>query len=145
MKKTLRYAGLAIVSLFFFVGGSAHFTATELFTSIVPPYVPYPRAVVYITGFMELLGAAVLWVPTWRRWAGNGLIALTICVTPANVHMWLNPQLFPNISEAALTWRLIAQVALLACIWWSTRPTFDAPVRMHQGRMVAAREIERDD
>lgn len=35
-----KYAGLVLVSLFFVVGGQAHFTSTEFFVSIVPPYVP---------------------------------------------------------------------------------------------------------
>jgi uncharacterized membrane protein len=42
-------------------------------------------------------------------------------VTPANIYMWMNPQLFPTISETLLTVRLFVQVLLLACIWWSTR------------------------
>jgi hypothetical protein len=36
--------------------------------------------------------------------------------------MWMNPELFPEISPAFLSWRLVAQVVLLAIIWWSTRP-----------------------
>jgi uncharacterized membrane protein len=70
----------------------------------------------------ELFGAVAIWVPAWRSWAGIGLVALTVCVTPANIYMWLNPQLFPDIRPTFLAWRLVAQVALLACIWWSTRP-----------------------
>src|SRR4026207_2251896 len=40
MKRVMKYAGLALVSLFFLVGGQAHFTSTPFFVSIVPPYVP---------------------------------------------------------------------------------------------------------
>jgi len=43
-------------------------------------------------------------------------------VSPANIHMSLNPELFPDVSELALTLRLVIQVLLLACIWWSTTP-----------------------
>jgi len=119
--KKLKMLGLAIVFLWFFVGGVGHFTKVEFFLSIVPPYVPYALAMVYISGVFELLGAIGICIPRWREWAGNGLIALTICVTPANVYMWMNPQLFPTISETALGVRLIVQVLLIACIWWSTR------------------------
>jgi uncharacterized membrane protein len=54
---------------------------------------------------------------------------LTICVTPANVFMWMNPQLFPSMSETLLGVRLVVQVALLACIWWSTRSSERATAR----------------
>jgi uncharacterized membrane protein len=122
MKRIMKYAGLALVSLFFVIGGQAHFTSTEFFVSIVPPYVPWPRLIVYVTGVLELIGAIAIWVPAWRSWAGISLFALTVCVTPANIHMWLNPQLFPDINPSFLAWRLVAQVVLLAIIWWSTRP-----------------------
>jgi uncharacterized membrane protein len=122
MKRIMKYAGLALVSLFFVIGGQAHFTSTEFFVSIVPPYVPWPRLIVYVTGVLELIGAVAIWVPAWRSWAGISLFALTVCVTPANIHMWLNPQLFPDINPSFLAWRLVAQVVLLAIIWWSTRP-----------------------
>jgi hypothetical protein len=36
--------------------------------------------------------------------------------------MWLHPELFPDVSEAFLSGRLVVQVLLLALIWWSTRP-----------------------
>jgi uncharacterized membrane protein len=120
--RVLRYAGLALVALFFLIGGQAHFTKTAFFVSIVPPYVPFPLAAVYVSGVFELIGAVAVWIPRLRSWAGIGLFALTICVTPANIYMWMNPQLFPDISPSVLGWRLVAQVVLLVIIWWSTRP-----------------------
>jgi uncharacterized membrane protein len=118
----LKYLGLAIVFLWFGIGGYYHFAAPDPFVRIVPPYLPFPLALVYVSGFFELLGAIGILVPAWRARAGIGLFALTICVTPANVYMWMNPQLFPTISETLLGVRLVIQVLLLACIWWSTRP-----------------------
>ena len=129
MLKWLRRAGLAVVFLWFFVGGISHFTRPEFFLAIMPPWVPFHAAAVYVSGVLEIVFALGLLLPATRLWAGNLLIALTLAVTPANVHMWLNPQLFPDVSEAALAWRLVVQVLLLALIWWSTRTPRPAPVR----------------
>jgi len=116
-----RRAGLAFVFLWFFVGGIAHFIATEAEMRIVPPYIPWPRAVVLLSGVLELAGAAgLLWRPT-RRAAGWGLLALTVAVTPAHVYMLQQPELF-NVPYWALILRLPIQVALLALIAWSTAP-----------------------
>src|SRR5579859_2089071 len=52
-----KLAGLAFVFLWFFAGGIGHFLATGFFLSIVPPYVPWPVAAVYVSGVFELLGA----------------------------------------------------------------------------------------
>lgn len=114
-----RVIGLAIVFLWFLIGGIAHFVATAAEMRIVPPYIPWPRAAVLVSGVFELLGAAgVLWRPT-RRIAGFGLFALTILVTPAHIHMLQRPELF-DMPYWALVLRLPLQVALLGLIAWST-------------------------
>ena len=113
-------AGLAIVFLWFFLGGIAHFALTATEMRIVPPWVPWPREAVLVSGVFELLGAAgLLWLPT-RRAAGWGLIALTLAVTPAHFYMLQRPELFPSVPYWALVARLPLQVALLALIAWCT-------------------------
>ena len=116
-----RFWLLLIVFAWFMGGGIGHFIITDFFVGIVPPYVPYPLWAVYISGVFEILGALGLLLAATRQWAGNGLILLTLCVTPANVHMWLNPELFPDFSSEALTIRLGVQVLLLMAIWFGTR------------------------
>ena len=119
--KYFRYTGLAIVFAWFFGGGIMHFVNAEFFVAIVPPWVPYPLAAVYISGVFEIILALLILWPSLRSMAGWGLIVLTLAVTPANVHMWLNPDLFPDVSETALSVRLVIQVFLLVLIWWSSR------------------------
>ena len=116
---TRRRIGLAIVFLWFFIGGIAHFALTETEMRIVPPWMPWPREAVLVSGVFELLGAAgLLWRPT-RRAAGWGLFALTLAVTPAHIYMLQRPELFPSVPYWALLARLPLQVALLALIVWS--------------------------
>ncbi len=117
----LRYPALGIVFFWFMLGGIAHFTSTDFFVSIMPPYVPFHRPVVYLTGVLEILLAIGILVPLTRERAGLLLVLLTIAVTPANVHMWLHPDLYPGSTETALTLRLVFQVVLIGLIWWSTR------------------------
>jgi uncharacterized membrane protein len=111
--------GAGIVFLWFLIGGIAHFTATSLETTIVPPYIPWPRAVVLVSGVFELLGAAGLLYRPTRRAAGIGLFALTVAVTPAHIYMLQRPELFA-VPYWALVLRLPLQAALLALIAWST-------------------------
>lgn len=72
---------VAFVSAWFLLGGLGHFVFTDFFVGIVPPYVPWPLAAVWVSGVFELLGAAALLVPAWRRLAACGLFILTLCVT----------------------------------------------------------------
>lgn len=113
-----RPAGLGFVFLWFLIGGIAHFAITAIEMSIVPPYIPQPRAAVLISGVFELLGAAGLLFGPTRRWAGIGLFLLTIAVTPANIYMLQRHDLFA-IPVWILALRLPLQALLLALIYWS--------------------------
>ncbi len=114
-----RRGGLALVVLWFAIGGVAHFVATDAEMRIVPPWVPWPRQVVWATGVAELLGAAGLLWPRTRRAAGVGLCLLTLAVTPANVQMLLDAQAYP-VPMWLLVARLPLQLLLLALIAWSS-------------------------
>jgi uncharacterized membrane protein len=111
------WLGLGFVFLWFAIGGVAHFAATSTEMRIVPPYIPWPRLVVLVSGTFELLGAAGLLLQRTRRAAGIGLFALTIAVTPAHIYMLQRPELFA-VPYWALILRLPMQAALLALIAW---------------------------
>jgi uncharacterized membrane protein len=119
-RSTAKRLGLGLVFVWFFVGGIAHFALTSTEMRIVPPWMPWPRASVLVSGVFELLGAAGLLISKTRTSAGNGLFALTIAVTPAHIYMLERPELF-NIPYWVLVARLPLQVALLCLILWSTR------------------------
>ncbi len=115
----LRTAGVAFVFLWFFLGGIAHFAATATEMRIVPPFIPWPRAAVLVTGVFELLGAlGLIWARS-RPAAGVGLLLLTLAVTPANVYMLQHWDSF-SVPYWALLARLPLQVVLLWVIAWST-------------------------
>jgi uncharacterized membrane protein len=126
-----RIIGLVIVFLWFLIGGIAHFAATATEMRIVPPYIPWPRATVLVSGVFELLGALGLLHPSTRRVAGAGLFALTIAVTPAHIYMLRRPELF-DVPHWALLLRLPLQAALLLLIAWSAT-VFRAGAHTPQG------------
>jgi len=55
----------------------------------VPPQLPYPFELVYISGFFEMGGIGLL-IPFVSVAAAWGLIALFIAVFPANINMAIN-------------------------------------------------------
>jgi uncharacterized membrane protein len=118
---SLKNLGLGVVFLWFMGGGITHFTSADFFVAIMPPYLGYHTEIVYISGILEILGAIGILIPRFRQWAGNGLLLLVICVSPANIHMWLHPELFPDVPAVFLSVRLVIQIALLMLIWWCTR------------------------
>lgn len=114
---------LGLICALFCISGVAHFLITEKFVGIMPPYIPFHYEAVYVSGVFELLGAlGLLWQRT-RKFSGYGLVLLTICVTPANVYMWQNADLFPTFSSMVLSVRLVVQVFLIWYIWWAVQET----------------------
>ena len=116
-RSRLDRAALVFIFAWFALGGAAHFLFTEAEMRIVPPWVPWPRAAVLVSGALELLGAAGLLFGSTRRAAAWGLFALTLAVTPANVYMLQQASAFPAVPYWALLLRLPFQAVLLAMIW----------------------------
>ena len=115
----------------FVFAGTSHFTNRDFFVSIVPPYLPSPEAIVYVSGIAEIVLGVLLIVPNTSRLAAWGLIALLIAVFPANIHMAMNPDLYPTISRSALLLRLPLQGVLVAIAYWFSRPHRTTPKPEH--------------
>jgi uncharacterized membrane protein len=113
---------LLLLALFFVSAGVSHFTRTEFFVSIVPPYLPAPLALVYVSGLCEIAGGLAVLAAPLRSLAGWALVALLFAVFPANVHMALHPEAYPATPAFALHARLPVQLLLVAWAWWCTRP-----------------------
>jgi uncharacterized membrane protein len=103
-------------SLFFIIGGIAHFTNTSFYQPMMPPYLPYHLELIYLSGIIEILLGIGLLIPRFSRMSAFGIILLLIAVTPANIYMYQNPEIFPDISKTALLLRLPLQLLL---IYWA--------------------------
>lgn len=121
-----RAVGLLALSLFFIVAGAYHFINPAFYVRIMPPGLPTPLGLVYLSGLFEVVGGVAVLVPRVRAMAGWGLILLLVAVFPANVHMALHPELFPEIAPPVLWFRLPIQGALVAWAYWATRPDRDS-------------------
>jgi uncharacterized membrane protein len=119
----LKLAALLVLAIAMISIGVLHFARPKPFVHIVPKYLPAPLALVYISGFFEILGGVGLLIPETRAWAAWGLIALYIVVFPANIYMFthnisLNPK--KPITRWALLARLPFQFLFMAWAYWFT-------------------------
>jgi len=121
-KGLARKLALLVLSAFFVLGGANHFLNPDFYVAMMPPYLPAHPALVSVSGVFEMLGGIGVLVPTVRARAGWGLVLLLVAVFPANLHMALNPELFPGLSGFALYARLPFQALFVAWAYWATRP-----------------------
>jgi len=124
-----------VLSLSMVVAGTLHFAKPAPFVKIVPDLLPYPLALVYISGFFEILGGVGLLIPPISQAAAWGLIALFIAVFPANINMAIHNIQFEGIPQNQfLYWaRLPFQAVLIAWAWWLTTPDDLAKPALEQG------------
>lgn len=112
----------AVFGLFFVGAGVNHFLATGFYLRMMPAYVPWHVALVYLSGVAEIALGLLLLIPKTSTLAAWGLIALLMAVFPANLQMALHPDTFPEFSVAGLWMRLPLQGVLIAWAYWYTRP-----------------------
>ena len=107
-----------VTALGFTAIGISHFTNPEPFLAIMPPALPWPLALVYISGFFEVAGGGGLLLAPTRRAAAWGLLALLVAVYPANIHMLVNEVYLPDMPrERWLLWlRMPMQFVMAAMV-----------------------------
>ncbi len=122
--KTQKEIWRVILAVAISVVGVLHFAVPAPFIKIMPPQLPYPEALVYISGFFEILGGIGLLVPPVSRAAAWGLIALFIAVFPANINQAINSIPIEGIPHHPLLYwfRLPFQAVLIAWAWVYTKP-----------------------
>ena len=117
-----RMVSRALLALLFLAAGVLHFLYPARYAEIIPPFLPYPMALVYISGAGEFLGGCGVLIERVRRWAGIGLIALLIAVFPANIYMLAKE--WHTHGWTSFTLILILRLPLqFLLIWWVSRAT----------------------
>lgn len=134
LKETFR----GILAVAIIIVGVTHFIRPEQYARIVPPPLP-AFAMVYVSGFFEILGGIGLLIPLVSVAAAWGLIALFIAVFPANIYQAINSIPIDGIPHHPLLYwfRLPFQAVLITWAWWFTKKPEQQP-----GASEVAAQIE---
>lgn len=113
-----RYA-LAVMFVF---TGITHFNKMKHdLARMIPSFFPQPLLLVYVTGVLELLGAAGLLLPQFRSSAGICLIALLAGMFTANVNAAVRGVTLRGKAVTPLWLRAPMQMLFIGLLWWSTK------------------------
>ncbi len=112
------------MAAFFAMAGIGHFLIPKFFLRMMPPYIPWHKPIVYLSGLAEVGLAALLLIPAYRVWAAWGIVALLVAVFPANVYHFTSSGSADSggmhIPKWALALRLPLQLVLVAWAYWHT-------------------------
>jgi uncharacterized membrane protein len=128
-----RKIALILAAIFYTIAGTLHFLRPEPYMKIMPPVIPAPLAMIYLSGAAEIAGGLGLLIPKLRRPAAWGLTALLIAVFPANIYMATN-HIEPTQTAipTSLLWaRLALQPLLIWWVLWCSRPARNLSIMMN--------------
>ena len=107
-----------VMGIFYIIVGIKHFQDPSWFVQIVPPILPYKYELVYISGFFEILLGILLMIPRFQSIAAKGLMALLICVYPANIYLAQTNGVALGISPLIAWGRLPFQFLFIGLAYW---------------------------
>lgn len=104
------------------VAGVGHFLRLDDFAAQVPPWIPWPTAVVYVSGAIELvLAMAVIVARRSRPTVGWIVAAFFVIVFPGNLWQFIEARdAFGLDTDVARFVRLLFQPVLVVWALWST-------------------------
>ena len=107
-----------VMGIFYIIVGIKHFQDPSWFVQIVPPILPYKYELVYISGFFEVLLGILLMIPRFQSIAAKGLMALLICVYPANIYLAQTNGVALGVSPLIAWGRLPFQFVFIGLAYW---------------------------
>lgn len=121
MNSTLRSVLLWLLAALFIAGGLNHFRDPGFYLVMMPPLLPFPLELIYLSGVLEVLGGLLVLVPPLRRLTGWGLIALLVAVFPANIYAAVAQVQPPggHVAPLLLWLRLPFQAVFIAWVYYA--------------------------
>jgi uncharacterized membrane protein len=121
--RVFKSIGLFLLVSLYSLGGLNHFLSANVYLQIMPAYLPFPKELVVISGFVEILLAAFLLLPVTRKLAGWTIGLMLITFLSVHIQMIVDAPVRIGVITVtpALAWiRLALQPVLVAWVIWNT-------------------------
>jgi uncharacterized membrane protein len=111
----------------FIITGLIHFSNPARFLPMMPPFLPWPLGLIYLSGALEIVGGVGLAMRATRRLAAFGLAALLLAIFPANIYVAFSGGSVEGLPQASWYYwvRLPFQFVYIGWALWCSRESFD--------------------
>jgi uncharacterized membrane protein len=103
--------------------GTAHLVMPDCFVAYYPSYMPFASSaleVVVISGLVEFVVAALLWIPRTRRIAWLSIAALMVLYTPVHVYVITHHAVIDHPPVTIPLWVAWPRLPLqFVFVWWA--------------------------
>lgn len=107
-----------VLFIIFMSSGIGHFVAKDFYLRLVPPYVPFPEAVILVTGALVLLMGIGIVTPGVKKVTAKCMALFALCTMPSIIYLVSNPTLFPEISVHLIVMSIPSQLAIFVSSYW---------------------------
>ena len=107
---------LYLMALLYMLAGTMHFTKPRIYLAIMPPYLPFPRFLVSLSGLTEIVLGAALCVEPMRKFAVYAIVLMLTCFLLVHVHMLRDEKASLGLPKWVLLLRIPMQLLL---IYWA--------------------------
>ncbi|RXQ95784.1 DoxX family membrane protein [Ancylomarina salipaludis] len=119
MKNSTNKIWLAVrilFAIFMIMGGVQHFLKPDFYLPFVPGFMPFPMAIIYLSGLVEILLGALLIFPKYKKLASLGIFILMLIFLPIHIRDVFSDTPAIGSHKAALI-RLPFQFLFMAIAW----------------------------
>ncbi|RYZ98271.1 MAG: hypothetical protein EOP47_19715 [Sphingobacteriaceae bacterium] len=115
--------GNLAMCMMLFLTAIGHMLFTKGMVMMMPPFIPYKAALVYITGIVEILIGVALLFPVSKPYSGCFLIVFLILILPANIygavkHVDLQQATYTGPGPNYLWFRIPEQVFYIGWVYY---------------------------
>jgi uncharacterized membrane protein len=120
----LRTVSLGLLVILYVGAGVNHFLHPRFYEAIMPPVFPEPRALVYVSGVVEVILGVLLLFTVTRVWAARLIAAMLVVFIPVHVYMLQQAYDVPGYrtTVTAASLRLLLQPVLIVWVLWQGKP-----------------------
>jgi uncharacterized membrane protein len=111
---------LYTMAVLYIAAGISHFVNQRFYKKIMPPWLPWHKELVYISGVLEIILGLLLFPESTRVIASWAIIGLLVSVFPANIQMMLNYRRKQHPYFWLTVLRLPLQLVLIYWAWQFT-------------------------
>jgi len=105
-----------VFGILFVIAGMMHFTKPHIYERIMPPYIPYHKTMVLLTGILEMLFGFMLMNSETQTQAAWGIMILLVLFFSVHIYMLQNERASLKLPR----WVLIARIPLqFVLLFWA--------------------------
>ena len=118
----VKTASRVLMAVLYIALGINHLVNPGAYEGVMPPYLPAPVFLIYLSGVCEIVLGALLFPQRTRRFAAWAIIAMLAAFMPVHIHMLVNWAEYPGIPYWLIVARIPLQGVFMLWAWWYTRP-----------------------